>query len=81
MNEPVEAAEDAQADNHSGASPETAPHPDGAEGAPSPQQGEMPFAVVAGKAVTELPTDLYIPPARWKCSWKPSRVHWTSCST
>lgn len=28
----------------------------------SPQQGEMPFAVVAGKAVTELPKDLYIPP-------------------
>ncbi len=27
-----------------------------------PQQGEMPFAVVAGKAVTELPKDLYIPP-------------------
>ena len=28
----------------------------------SPQQGEMPFAVVLGKAVTELPRDLYIPP-------------------
>ena len=28
----------------------------------SPQQGEMPFAVVQGKAVTELPKDLYIPP-------------------
>ena len=27
-----------------------------------PQQGEMPFAVVMGKAVTELPKDLYIPP-------------------
>ncbi|WP_420887177.1 segregation and condensation protein A [Candidatus Litorirhabdus singularis] len=27
-----------------------------------PQQGEMPFAVVLGKAVTELPKDLYIPP-------------------
>jgi len=27
-----------------------------------PQQGEMPFAVVMGKAVTELPRDLYIPP-------------------
>ena len=26
------------------------------------QQGEMPFAVVAGQAVTELPRDLYIPP-------------------
>jgi segregation and condensation protein A len=28
----------------------------------TPQQDEMPFAVVAGQAVTELPKDLYIPP-------------------
>jgi len=28
----------------------------------SPAQGEMPFAVVDGEAVTELPRDLYIPP-------------------
>jgi len=27
-----------------------------------PAQGEMPFAVVQGEAVTELPKDLYIPP-------------------
>lgn len=27
-----------------------------------PQQGEMPFAVVLGEALTELPKDLYIPP-------------------
>ncbi|WP_370978363.1 ScpA family protein [Agaribacterium sp. ZY112] len=27
-----------------------------------PEQGEMPFAVVEGKALTELPKDLYIPP-------------------
>lgn len=27
-----------------------------------PQQGEMPFAVVMGQAITELPKDLYIPP-------------------
>lgn len=27
-----------------------------------PQQGEMPFAVVQGQPVTELPKDLYIPP-------------------
>lgn len=27
-----------------------------------PQQGEMPFAVVMGEAMTELPKDLYIPP-------------------
>ena len=29
---------------------------------PAPQQGEMPFAVVMGQAMTELPKDLYIPP-------------------
>lgn len=28
----------------------------------SPAQGEMPFAIVAGKALTEVPKDLYIPP-------------------
>jgi len=36
-----------------------------ATGAPAvapPQQGEMPFAVVMGQAITELPKDLYIPP-------------------
>ena len=27
-----------------------------------PQQGEMPFAVVLGQVMTELPSDLYIPP-------------------
>jgi len=27
-----------------------------------PQQGEMPFAIVMGKALTEFPKDLYIPP-------------------
>ena len=27
-----------------------------------PQQGEMPFAIVQGKALTEIPKDLYIPP-------------------
>lgn len=29
---------------------------------PGPAQGEMPFAVVDGEPVTELPQDLYIPP-------------------
>ena len=28
----------------------------------TPVQGEMPFAIVRGEAVTELPKDLYIPP-------------------
>jgi segregation and condensation protein A len=30
--------------------------------APSPQQEEMPFAMVQGEPITELPKDLYIPP-------------------
>lgn len=33
-----------------------------ASNAARPEQGEMPFAVVMGKAITELPKDLYIPP-------------------
>ncbi len=33
-----------------------------AEGDLAPAQGEMPFAVVDGEPVTELPQDLYIPP-------------------
>lgn len=41
---------------------ESADAPSLAELRAAPQQGEMPFAVVAGKAVTELPKDLYIPP-------------------
>jgi len=38
-----------------------APKPTGQE-IPSPAQGEMPFAIVDGEPVTELPQDLYIPP-------------------
>nr|WP_324259196.1 ScpA family protein [Cellvibrio fontiphilus] len=34
----------------------------GSSHAKVPQQGEMPFAVVHGKAYTQLPQDLYIPP-------------------
>lgn len=32
------------------------------DGPGAPAQGEMPFAVVSGEPVTELPRDLYIPP-------------------
>ncbi|HSC67614.1 MAG TPA: ScpA family protein [Cellvibrio sp.] len=35
---------------------------DSTHGAKGPQQGEMPFAIVHGKAYTQLPQDLYIPP-------------------
>ncbi len=40
--------------------PQTPPpvHPEGG----APTQGEMPFAVVEGEPITELPRDLYIPP-------------------
>ena len=33
---------------------------------PSPQQGEMPFAIVEGEPLTEPPKDLYIPPQALK---------------
>ena len=33
---------------------------------PSPQQGEMPFAIVDGEPLTEPPKDLYIPPQALK---------------
>jgi segregation and condensation protein A len=35
---------------------------DGAAQPPSPYQQEMPFAIVEGSPITELPRDLYIPP-------------------
>jgi segregation and condensation protein A len=35
---------------------------DDAGGELPPQQGEMPFAIVEGEPVTEMPRDLYIPP-------------------
>ncbi|MGQ0428697.1 MAG: segregation and condensation protein A [Gammaproteobacteria bacterium] len=35
---------------------------DGNAAEPPPQQGEMPFAIVDGEPVTEMPRDLYIPP-------------------
>ncbi|HJS89450.1 MAG TPA: ScpA family protein [Steroidobacteraceae bacterium] len=38
------------------------PPPDAVRGEPPPEQVEMPFAVVNGEPVTELPRDLYIPP-------------------
>ncbi len=38
------------------------PPPIVAEGAGAPSQGEMPFAIVEGEPITELPRDLYIPP-------------------
>ncbi len=41
---------------------ESPPQTDTPEVSSLPSQGEMPFAVVMGKAVTELPKDLYIPP-------------------
>ena len=41
---------------------DTAPPASLAELRQSPQQGEMPFAVVLGQAMTEIPKDLYIPP-------------------
>ncbi|MCW1937483.1 hypothetical protein OMD46_16245 [Pseudomonas sp. MDMC_285] len=52
------------------------PTPDSQAGA----QQELPFALVYGEAVTELPLDLYIPRMPWKSSSRPSRGRWTCCS-
>lgn len=41
---------------------ETPPPNNSTASSKPPRQGEMPFAVVAGQEVTELPSDLYIPP-------------------
>ena len=46
---------------HTVLTPKDAPKPQGQEGL-LPAQREMPFAVVDGEPVTELPQDLYIPP-------------------
>ena len=41
----------------------SAPEPEAVAGVQAgPAQAEMPFAIVAGEAVTQLPQDLYIPP-------------------
>ncbi|MDG2410396.1 MAG: segregation/condensation protein A [Halioglobus sp.] len=48
---PVEAGRAPSAPENPSAAPEN-----------QPQQGEMPFAIVMGQALTELPKDLYIPP-------------------
>lgn len=42
--------------SNDGAEPQAAPAP------AAPEQAEMPFAIVHGEAVTEVPKDLYIPP-------------------
>jgi segregation and condensation protein A len=38
------------------------PTPEPHQSEPPPQQAEMPFAVINGEPVTEMPRDLYIPP-------------------
>ncbi|MBV1930865.1 MAG: segregation/condensation protein A [Porticoccaceae bacterium] len=42
--------------------PETAPSGEQPDADPASAQGEMSFAIVQGKQLTELPKDLYIPP-------------------
>jgi len=59
----VEAAARAVADGADEAPGEKVDQGDGATAtATGPRQGEMPFAMVEGKAFTDLPADLYIPP-------------------
>ncbi|GAB1259799.1 segregation and condensation protein A [Aurantivibrio plasticivorans] len=59
-NEDVAVVEQVDSEGASETSPESGSAP--AEAKQKPEQGEMPFAVVEGKAVTEIPKDLYIPP-------------------
>ena len=44
-----------------------------------PQQGEMPFAVVQGEALTELPRTCTFRPGRLKSSLRPLRAHSIYC--
>jgi segregation and condensation protein A len=46
----------------SGLTADASPVSEGEATAENPAQAEMPFAVVQGEAITELPQDLYIPP-------------------
>ena len=39
-----------------------------------PQQVEMPFAIVDGESMTELPSDLYIPPVALKVILSPRQM-------
>ena len=49
-----------------------APHTDDNEG----HQEEMPFALVQGQPVTEVPHDLYIPPDALKSYWTLLKARW-----
>ena len=69
VNEPNSEAQAGAEESQSEAAPQAeSPQPEMAAQPPQtqsdahPQQGEMPFAVVMGQAMTELPKDLYIPP-------------------
>ena len=46
-----------------------------AESHSRPTQGEMPFAMVHGKAYTQLPQDLYIPPDALEVFLEIGRAH------
>lgn len=61
---PPEASDNTEAAQHAEGSVEGVVEGAVVAGQPAeqPEQGEMPFAVVMGQAITELPKDLYIPP-------------------
>jgi segregation and condensation protein A len=63
VNEPTSEAPTTPPDAESAGTPEqAAPFDPLVAAGLQPQQGEMPFAVVMGKTMTEFPRDLYIPP-------------------
>ncbi|BBB61312.1 hypothetical protein UNDYM_3112 [Undibacterium sp. YM2] len=39
------------------------------------------FAKLYGEPLFKLPTDLYIPPTRWKYSWRHLKARWICCCT
>ena len=51
------------------------------EDSASPSQGEMPFAVVDGEPVTQLPQDLYIPPYALQVFLEALKGRLICCST
>src|SRR5690606_12395392 len=55
----ADGAEASAADNAADNAAESVAAPAGPKG---PKQGEMPFGLMYGKAITKLPDDLYIPP-------------------
>ena len=62
MGKPVEEQPDVAGEATEAATPSAGEAAAGHAGEPGPLQAQLPFAVVAGQPITQLPEDLYIPP-------------------